>query len=232
MRYFWIPLFLIVWSCSNQKEIEIIQNSYNTRLKNIERIIEAARMLADDEPELNSEVMVRVNKLDSALKQAIKLIDARNEDEAVNSIVQLGKELFPDYEMSTHELPSNQRNEYAMLELTTLTENLVNKLGSEVGANDMKLDQFKIFIEPNKTSVRLGETINGKVYFALYSSSKEYLFFMMNGDTLVNQNGVAEFSFTPNKRGIQKLKFEVIPNLNARWLEQIEKEKTIEIETK
>lgn len=189
-------------------------------------------MLADDEPELNSEVMVRVNKLDSALKQAIKQIDARNEDEAVNSIVQLGKVLFPDYEMSTHELPSNQRNEYAMLELTTLTENLVNKLGSEVGANDMKLDQFKIFIEPNKTSVRLGETINGKVYFALYSSSKEYLFFMMNGDTLVNQNGVAEFSFTPNKRGIQKLKFEVIPNLNARWLEQIEKEKTIEIETK
>lgn len=232
MRYFPIALSLIVWSCTNQKEIEIIQNSYNTRLKNIERTIESARLFADEEPELNSKVIIRFNKLDSVLKQAIKLVEARNEAAAVNSIMQLGKDLFSDYEISNLELPSNQRNEYAMLEITRLTDNLVNRLASELGANDMKFDQFKIFIEPNKTSVRLGETIEGKVYFAIYSSRKEYLFFMMNGDTLVNQNGFAEFKFTPNQRGIQKLKFEVISNLNARWSEQIEKEKTIEIETK
>ena len=192
----------------------------------------SAKFVANMDPELNAKVLERLEILESSFNKAKELIELKKEVKGLSNFQKTTKQLLPKSDINFLDLPTSNKLDYAMLELTRIGAIVVNELASEVGMNDMKLDKYQIFVELDEYTINLGERIEGNVYFTMYASDDKYLTFLMNDDTLENNNGYSKFSLTPNKKGTQKIDFKVVHNQRAKWLSQKDLVKEIEVEVK
>lgn len=222
-------LFIVyfVFSCTSKEEITLLGNLSKSLDKEANGMFRSINIMNQHDYQIEPSLYTKFQMLDSAYRKNRELVlDASFED-----ILQLsldyrafatglvGTDYKPVYEYNT--IPKKNSALFAQVELSMLTNEIINHLSTKIGSNDIKFDGLRAMLEISSKKIKYGEQVSGKVYLAATTSStNDRVIFLLNGDTLETEKYYADFKFTPKKRGIHKLKFEIKSNMKT-WMSNI-----------
>lgn len=102
--------------------------------------------------------------------------------------------MFPDKDLSlnlTEELPEENTKECALIEVTQIAGETLNKFALEPGAQDLRFEEVKIFREAENHLIIRGDSLKIKVCFGAYSgNSEKAMDFFAGGEKIEIRNGV------------------------------------------
>ena len=129
-------------------------------------------------PEINKDVRNRILLLDSLYTVTTDHIEeSEKPDGALQSFNQTVKaHLFPNKDLSFNiieELPEENTKECTLIEVTQIAREALNELALEVGTQDLRFDEVKVFTEAENNLINRGDSLNVKVYFGAYSGNSE-----------------------------------------------------------
>lgn len=233
-----ICLFSVA-GCSSRKEATLLENlSKNLHSESIEKF-RSVRSVNDNDFQIKPSLYLKFEVLDSIYNETRSLIEDKTQNEIQQFVDKFSaiacsmvSEIYnPKYKPNP--IPENNSILFAKIELAMLTNEIVVELVGKIGAEDVKFDQLRAFVEHSKNSIKLGDKILGRVYLSAISSApNQKLVFFLNGDTLKTDSYFADFNYTPKTRGIKELNFEVKSNMKS-WLSNIEiSNQVIKVEVK
>jgi hypothetical protein len=181
-----------------------------------------------------------VTYVDSSYNELRIQIKNQNNSDQISSLIQVYQQdiqgLFEEdnqVDYTINEIPTTNSVQYGLIELSMFTKDALLNFAVKIGADDVKFDKLRIFVEYPSTEIKLGESFKGKLYYSAVSNIGEgKLQFRMNGDTVPSNTGIADFSYTPSRRGKESVKFEIIPQFESVYNQQEFLEQTIDITVK
>ena len=186
----------------------------------------------NDWPEINKDIRNRTLLLDSLYSISTDNIkESKSPIEALESFRQTVKaQFFPNKDLSTdltEELPEENIKECALIEVTQIAREALDKLGLEVGAQDLRFDEVKIFTESKNNQINRGDSLNVKIYFGAYSgNSEKAMDFFADGEKIEIKNGVGIFKRKVENVGKNEVKILVKNREDSKHWVDFEREET------
>ena len=234
MIYLYTILALTLFGCqSGNLTGKFLEKNYLDLAKEYEESKEGVLNSINELPEINKEVRNRTLLLDSLFSATTDNIE-KNEKPSLalqNFRHTVKSQLFPNNDLGTNvteELPEENAKEIALIEVTQIAREALKKLASEVGAQDLRFDEVKIFTDIENSLINRGDSLNVRIYFGAYSTNSEKAFdFFADGEKIEIKNGVGLLKIKTENIGQNEIKILVKGSKDSKHWIDIEREETL-----
>ena len=235
MRYLFIFLALTLFGCQSDNSAgKYLEKTYLDLAREYEESKEGVFNSINEFPEgTNKEVRNKTLLLDSLFSATTDKIEKNeNPSLALQSFRQSVKsQLFPNNEVSANmieELPEENAKEIALVEVTQIARTALKKLAIEVGAQELRFDEVKVFTDVENSLINRGDSLNAKIYFGAYATNTEEAFdFFADGEKIEIKNGVGLLKLKTENIGPNEIKILVKGSNDSNYWIDLEREETI-----